>query len=388
MGWKITFNKMSFNELKSKEFDRAISLFQGFDYSLSLRAAIEGNNPGRIFVDNIDSPRTAFALTVEGYLLAGDYEEPGILEALRLFWKEKIFTGEVFVNGDESLSLAVYPEAWENKLPILIPTHEIEKLPRYHYLCQEVKLDWRKNLPEGYTLRRVDREMLANSESFFSKPLQDWNPIRDMWFTEDDYLIKGISYCILHENRAVAWCSPDCVAGDQIDVGIYTDPAHRKRGLAAAVVAATVEGCFQHGYRKVGWHCNAENIASWKTAEKVGFERNREYAYYYLIYDLIDHLAELGWLSYKRGEYSKTAAYYEQVFSQRKENPDYYYHLAALAWAHLGNPDQALRYLQEAADRGWGHVEHTKEQEAFRGLLDTPQWAAILKCMEENSRKT
>lgn len=42
-----------FQELKPGEFDRARSLFGGFDYSLSIHAAIEGNNPGRIFVDHV-----------------------------------------------------------------------------------------------------------------------------------------------------------------------------------------------------------------------------------------------------------------------------------------------------------------------------------------------
>ena len=60
------------HELKSNEFERARSLFQGFDYSLSIHAAIEGNNPGRVFVDDVYHPRTALALTVEGYLLVGD----------------------------------------------------------------------------------------------------------------------------------------------------------------------------------------------------------------------------------------------------------------------------------------------------------------------------
>ena len=40
-------------ELKSNEFERACSLFQVFEYSISIYTAIEGNNPGRIFVDDV-----------------------------------------------------------------------------------------------------------------------------------------------------------------------------------------------------------------------------------------------------------------------------------------------------------------------------------------------
>jgi tetratricopeptide (TPR) repeat protein len=155
--------------------------------------------------------------------------------------------------------------------------------------------------------------------------------------------------------------------------------------LAAAVVAATVEHCLGHGFSAVGWHCNADNTGSWKTAERVGFRRNREYAYYYYMYDPIDHLAELGWHYYQRGDYARTVDYCGQVFARREENPDYYYHLTALAWAALGDGEQALRYLDAAADRGWAHAGWTKQQEAFAILHGSPRWAAVLARMEQNA---
>lgn len=152
--------------------------------------------------------------------------------------------------------------------------------------------------------------------------------------------------------------------------------------MATATVAATVEHCLRRGFSAVGWHCNADNVASWRTAERVGFEHNRGYAYYYYMCDPIDHLAELGWYYYQREEYAKTAHYYEQVFAQRGENPDYYYHLAALAWAHLGNQEKALHHLVAAVDQGWAHAEWTKQQEAFSILHGLPEWGPILGRME------
>jgi hypothetical protein len=148
MGNQVTQarHKPMMQELKIDDFERARPLFDGFDYSLSIQASIEGNNPGRIFVDDAARPRTAFALTVEGYLLAGDHDNPATNEALGRLLKEKIFSGQVYVNGDWSMSLAVHPRAWESKLPELIPTHEIEKNKRYHYLCRELNFDWRESL--------------------------------------------------------------------------------------------------------------------------------------------------------------------------------------------------------------------------------------------------
>lgn len=152
-----------FHELTPDQFAHVRPLFAGFDYSLSLQAAIDGASPGRIFVDDPHHPRAGLALTVEGYLLAGEHDDPAILDALRQFLRDSIFTGQVYVNGDDSLSLAVDPGAWEARLPELIPT------------------------------------------------------------------------------EVVSHCNADCAAGGQVDVGVYTDPAHRRRGLAAAAAAATVE---------------------------------------------------------------------------------------------------------------------------------------------------
>jgi len=153
--------------------------------------------------------------------------------------------------------------------------------------------------------------------------------------------------------------------------------------LAAVVVAATVEHCLSHGFNAVEWHCNADNVGSWKTAEKVGFERNREYAYYYYMYNPIDHLAEVGWYYYRRGEYAKTVQYYEQVFALRDENPDYTYHLTASAWALLRNREKALEYLLAALDHGWKQIEWTKQQEEFSILHGTPEWNAVLARMNQ-----
>ena len=102
------------------------------------------------------------------------------------------------------------------------------------------------------------------------------------------------------------------------------------------------------------------------------------------MYDPVDHLAELGWYYYRMGEYAKTVQYYEQVIALRDENPDYYYHLAASAWALLGNREKALNYLLAAVDHGWTNVEWTIQQEEFSILHSTPEWNTVLARMNQD----
>jgi hypothetical protein len=68
---------------------------------------------------------------------------------------------------------------------------------------------------------------------------------------------------------------------------------------------------------------------------------------------------------------------YEQVFALWDENPDYYYHLAASAWALLGDLEKALEYLWAALDHVWTNFEWPVKQEEFGILHDTPAWTTI-----------
>ncbi|UCH32370.1 MAG: GNAT family N-acetyltransferase [Candidatus Bathyarchaeota archaeon] len=373
-------------ELKQNEFSRVLPLFRGLDYCLSFRATIEGNNPGRIFVDNTDNPRTALALTVGGHLLAGDHNNQKTNEDLRSFIAEQIFTGQVHVKSSRSMFLTLHPEVWEAKLQELIPTHDIIRRKRYHYACNRVAFDWRSNVPAGYRVCRIDRALLDDTRIVFPDSIRTWMNINEQWGTVENFLEKGISFCVLRGHEVVSWCTPDCAANRQIEVGIITHPEHRRKGLATVSVAATAEYCLSHGFYAVGWHCNELNTGSWKTAEKVGFNRDREYTEYFYTYDLVQHLGELAWHHFQRKDYEKSVHYFEQLFKQQEGHANDTYHVAAEAWAALKNKDKTLTYLRAAAEHGWKYLEYTKRVEAFSIVHDTSEWKAILARMMTNAQ--
>ncbi len=168
-------------ELEPKDYHKAIPLFQGFDYSLSLPATLAGNNPDRIFVDNPKNPKTASALTVEGNFLAGNPADNLAVEAVSQFLQKKIFTGEIYLDDNTSILLAVEPIEWETKLLKMIPAHEIEKRPRYHYLCQELSFDWRVYLPPGYQVRSFDQNLLDDRSNVIPEEIIEWASREICW---------------------------------------------------------------------------------------------------------------------------------------------------------------------------------------------------------------
>ncbi len=52
--------------------------------------------------------------------------------------------------------------------------------------------------------------------------------------------------------------------------------------LATLTAAATAGHGLGGGCEAVGWHCDKANLGSWRTAEKVGFRLDGEYAMYVL----------------------------------------------------------------------------------------------------------
>ena len=85
---------------------------------------------------------------------------------------------------------------------------------------------------------------------------------------------------MLHGNQAVSWSIADCVSGNRCEIGIQTKHEFRRQGLATLTAAATVDFCLQSGIQQVGWHTSEDNIGSIRVAEKVGFERVRNYTWY------------------------------------------------------------------------------------------------------------
>lgn len=87
----------------------------------------------------------------------------------------------------------------------------------------------------------------------------------------------GFGAAAVADGAVVSWSLADCVLGDRAEIGIHTAPAHRRRGLAAAVAARAVTVARARRIREVGWHCNEDNFGSRRTAESVGFRLEREY---------------------------------------------------------------------------------------------------------------
>jgi RimJ/RimL family protein N-acetyltransferase len=127
-------------------------------------------------------------------------------------------------------------------------------------------------IPPNLELRRIDKPLAERvpadieNECFFEN-----------FQSMDDFLTRGIGFCILHQDRVVSAATSMARSSKAIDIEIETVPDFRKQGLGTAVGARLVSYCMEH---RIEPRWLAANAASKKLALRLGFVRGETYETY------------------------------------------------------------------------------------------------------------
>jgi GNAT superfamily N-acetyltransferase len=271
-------------ELDKADYEKPRPLLRPLEYHLSSAAVLDGNSPGRVFVDDPADPRAAFIFSPEGCYLAGTPDDDAFNRALN----EAIYVGKAFDEA-HALFFVCHPERWQERLRDILDPRLPIVMPRHHYVCRELKTDWRVDVPDGFTVHLIDESLLNRPGLGIPDHVTGW--MKNNWGSIAEFLQRGFGCVTVHADEAVSWSLADCVSGDACEIGIRTLPAYRRRGLATITAAAAVEHALSNGFSTVGWHCPEDNLGSIGTAEKVGFRKERDYTMYGVFLDEAEHLA-------------------------------------------------------------------------------------------------
>jgi RimJ/RimL family protein N-acetyltransferase len=366
---------MSLYELDRGEYDRVKPLFKEMEHNLILYAATEGTSPGKVYVDNIEAPRTAFLCTVEGYYLLGDWQNTAFNQRLSELILQVIFKGDRLREGENEFTLYYHPHTWEGQMEGIFSGKYPLQAMRRHYTCQQVLFDWRSQLPPNFHIVAVDAEFLRKMQLVNIKEVRSW--INTNWNSEEEFLQMGRGFCTIQDDRIVSWCITDCVSGKRAEVGITTDPAYRGRGLATITAAACVDSHLSSGMTSVGWHCPEQNLGSRGVAEKVGFILGHEYPIVFCVYDDALQLAINGHFRIREQQYTEALGWYDMAILY-DDAPGWAYYDAACALTQLGELNGAMERLYQALDKGWNNLEHTIDDEDLKALHGTVAWQGFI----------
>jgi len=90
----------------------------------------------------------------------------------------------------------------------------------------------------------------------------------------DDFLARGLGYCVVRAGRIVAAAGSAAASSTAIDIEIETAPEHRRRGLGSAVGSRLVRECLAHDIRPCWLAANEE---SGRLARHLGFSPGETY---------------------------------------------------------------------------------------------------------------
>ncbi len=239
--------------------DKVKALFEGWEETL-IYSCIQ-NIMGKIFVTDIDNPRSACAFVGDFVFYAGVPDK------------------ELIENKPEGFVIMVPQNAeWAALIEESFP--DAKKVIRYA-IRKDTKFDKERlkkladMLPDGYTIRRIDKEL-------YDKCLL--NPVTadfvSSFETKEKYLEYGIGIVALKEGEIVAGASSYTRYIEGIEIEVDTIPSERRKHLATVVCASLILNCLEENLYP-SW--DAQNMNSVRLAEKLGYEYSHEYIAYEVV---------------------------------------------------------------------------------------------------------
>jgi RimJ/RimL family protein N-acetyltransferase len=242
-------------------------------------AIIEGNNPGWVFVDSLNTPGAAlvWAQGIQGFYLVGDANSAVFLEEL------DVYTDQVLKPRLHHLGVTWFEisgdENWNAVIENVFGERNLESSSQWVYMLKprEHKSVTQRKAVGDCQLLRVDQHLLVdlpvgNKEFLFSKLIQFWGSV-------DTFLNTGLGYVLVDGEEIASLCCSGFVAGDVHVIDIETEVSHRRKGYAETVARAFVAECVEK-HLQPHWDCMAENTASARLAEKLGFTQSHVYTLY------------------------------------------------------------------------------------------------------------
>jgi len=254
-------------ELDPYKFHTVSPLFDEIDHNVALvYSVIEGNSPGRIFVDHPHSPSSAFLFPEGTYYYVGGSENN---EKFNRALVRLIFQDLLPHAIEKELILFAFSDAWREKLDSLLSDRGVTRIHRKIFTFNPTKFEihagWRERIPEGFCLRHID-EQFAEKHPVY-KPIVDPGA-------------KKFGVCLLKNDEIVSACTSVCVGRNKAEIDIHTAEKYRKQGFAILTACTFIETCLSKGLTP-NWACWPERKASCALAKKLGFENKPDVPAHY-----------------------------------------------------------------------------------------------------------
>jgi RimJ/RimL family protein N-acetyltransferase len=363
------------HELHQAQFKRTRPLFASLNHHLAIESILAGNTPGRVFVDDIEKPRTAVAWFKRRMFLAGNRSDLEVNWALNDLLSHTYYPEMIASRLAQSAFTLVYTPGWERVMDVVLANKDPMRGQRLRYRLDPTKQDWKVRIPKEYKLRWVDAALLADTS------LSNLDYVTNEMVSErpsvEDFLEKSFGTCVVYENEIVGWCMSEYNTDMRCELGIETAVNWQRRGLAVTNASATMREAARRGYTEIGWICDVDNKPSMALAQKLGFSLLRADDTYFAYFDPALNQGVNGNMQLQQQNYQSAVIWYERA-AAHADPPIWLLWNTATAWANLGNQVKTFFYLNRLIDEGFDDLSFLVASEHFRIYRWTADWTALL----------
>ena len=264
----------------AQQLDRYRSPVMGPQLDLVLASMIAGNTAGQLWEIPEQGASPLLLLWDQGnnvFYLAGDAHAQSALPALTSFVNQRLRPLALTAGAARFKVRALSP--WlEEALPQIFPgiaLHASPALFSVHDAGSRPPIA--PPAVPNMALVPITADILRSESYAYIDQVRD--EIRGMWPSEERFYQHGFGSLAVLDGEVICWCTAEYVSPTHCGIGIATSPRYEGRGLATATAAHFVQQARERGITPC-WECALANQASVRVAEKVGFVRRAEEAYW------------------------------------------------------------------------------------------------------------
>ncbi len=269
-------------ELDPAQYGKVGPLFEGWAFNLRIHSLLGGYSRGKAYVDDPERPRTAIVWIKDLFYLAGDAADRAFRTGLDE-WIDETAIPLAKAVGVGYFAVQVCPHGqWADKLRQLLQHRELQVNREWKFAFSPERYRRQPRaatLASGFTLQRVDRELLDDAACEAMRKAVEW-----FCDSVDRFLERGLGYCVRHGQTLVSSCLSEYVHDTMHEIAINTyERGYRRQGFATSAAYAYLEHCTASGWTPV-WSADETNTASIAMAANLGFQKVGEYPDFYFCF--------------------------------------------------------------------------------------------------------
>ncbi|MGR3764180.1 GNAT family N-acetyltransferase [Rossellomorea sp. NS-SX7] len=274
------------SELNKSEYYKCKALINE-EGLLESKAVIEGENHGRIFVNDPIAPSSGFIWlgSNNGFIFIGNEDNEEFNLELNHFFNTIIKTDALKVDMTAFEAIGNHSK-WNKTIKKVFG----ENVNGYNQRVYELqKDDYRKQnepvIEQGYEVRKITKNILENKGHLTYENIGFLHSkLLEFWTSFERFLHYGHGYMVFYENEIVSVCFSGVVAGNVHGIDIETLEHHQGKKLAQKAAHSFVQDCIDNHITPY-WDCMEINESSVSVAESIGFKNTFNYSWYSITFE-------------------------------------------------------------------------------------------------------